>query len=172
MKFIYYNVDRLSLVLPWKTHRYSKGSKSRKGKERSEVSIVSSDSSETVRQSATHSEQHRTLQNLSRELSTGFQPWRQSVIYTNRINSASNKSTSKILALKSLLWHQKAWREGEREGSQTSPPICLQTSGVRRPTSPLGQLRQVKFGSAISLRHLGACFKGGLPNVETSFPKK
>lgn len=39
MKFIYYNVDRLSLVLPWKTHRYSKGSKSRKGKERGEMSI-------------------------------------------------------------------------------------------------------------------------------------
>lgn len=56
MKFIYYNVDRLSLVLPWKTHRYSKGSKSRKGKERGEMSIGNSTSSETVRQSATHSE--------------------------------------------------------------------------------------------------------------------
>lgn len=39
MKFIYYNVDRLSLVLPLKTHRYSKGSKLGKGKERGEMSI-------------------------------------------------------------------------------------------------------------------------------------
>ena len=39
MKFIYYNVDRLSLVLPLKTHRYSKGIKLGKGKERGEMSI-------------------------------------------------------------------------------------------------------------------------------------
>lgn len=31
-KVIYCNVDRLSLVLPLKTHRYSKGSKGGKGK--------------------------------------------------------------------------------------------------------------------------------------------
>lgn len=56
MKFIYYNVDRLSLVLPLKTHRQSKGSRSREGKREGEMSIGKQRKLETVRQSATHSE--------------------------------------------------------------------------------------------------------------------
>lgn len=148
MKFIYYNVDRLSLVLPLKTHRQSKGSRSREGKREGEMSIDKQRKLETVRQSATHSELSELEQHgaQTRCLRRGRQPVSVPDIYP------AFTLTELIPHLRFWLWSPCFDIKKPREGREAKhvPKSAVGFCGQGSTLLHFGQSEQFKVGSALS----------------------
>lgn len=166
MKFIYYNVDRLSLVLPWKTHRYSKGSKSRKGKREGW------DEHWSVAQAWRQSDsQQPTVSLMSRGARDRVRLCGRhgSLVFSPDRNPAFTLTEFIVTSWSPFLGIRKP------RGGKEARRVSSSAAGCRsqRDTPPqFCHLERFEVGPALLSGHLGTRFEGDLSNLQTSFPKK